>query len=216
MLQILKFCLQAEFIWNVPFWLHAVFGDCHNWCHTKPWVLVHLPPNLVYKIYVSIALFHTPEYSLCAVPFLHNWSKSIKKTIGQSFCRVSVLSTYVSLFPPPWHMLYWPWWQQTLDKRNYKVNVPSMAWKQKASQQNPKSSCTMAYFTNKKELLRWEGVDKGLIVAGETLIMRIFTHRCIWYNNLPDNRTIQSIREAYQGSRIRVPLLWKKKSRDSR
>ena len=90
MLQILKFCLQAEFIWNVSFWLHALFGVCHNWSHAKPWVFIHLPPNLVYKIYVSIALFHTPECSLCAVPFLHNWSNSIKKNVGQSFCRVSV------------------------------------------------------------------------------------------------------------------------------
>ena len=90
MLQILKFCLQAEFIWNVSFWLHALFGVCHNWSHAKPWVFIHLPPNLVYKIYVSIALFHTPEYSLCAVPFLHNWSNSIKKNVGQSFCWVSV------------------------------------------------------------------------------------------------------------------------------
>jgi len=37
-------------------------------------------------LYISIALFHT----LCAVPFLHNWSNSIKKNVGQSFCRVRV------------------------------------------------------------------------------------------------------------------------------
>jgi len=90
MLQILKLCLQVGFTWNVLFWVHVLFGGCHNWCHTMSWVFIHLPPDLVYKIYVSIALFHTPECNLCALPFLPNWSNSIKKTMWHSFCRVSV------------------------------------------------------------------------------------------------------------------------------
>ncbi|SRR6266545_2632858 len=59
-------------------------------------------------------------------------------------------------------------------------------------------------------------VGNSIIKIGKTLIMGIFTYWCIWYPNFPNHNTIQSIREAYEGSRVCSPFLWDTKITASR